>query len=87
MIVTERMDLAISLGHEHFSIVMMKELYYGRDYAYSNEELNTYAAQGKLHSYIEIHYVVTSVRQIQVLQNDMEFGSASLGVYTNDILL
>jgi hypothetical protein len=44
VIVTDRMDLAISLVHEHISIIMMKELRHGRDYVYLIEELNTAAA-------------------------------------------
>jgi hypothetical protein len=68
IIFTERMDSAVSLVHEHFANVVLKDI---GQFVYKRSDYKTPQARlpiirrGYNGFYVKVHYVVTSVKEIQ----------------------
>jgi hypothetical protein len=64
IIFTERMDLAVSLVHDHFNDLIARQLGHIEDHDF-REMIQTATRNGAWWLTNEIHYIVTSVREIQ----------------------
>jgi hypothetical protein len=73
IIFTERMDLAVSLVHDHFNEMILRQLDQTSDFDY-REAIQRAIRRGMWWLTNEIHYVVTSIREIQYITKTFEAG-------------
>ncbi|KAH7066827.1 hypothetical protein BKA63DRAFT_523242 [Paraphoma chrysanthemicola] len=78
VIVTQRMDLAISLVHEHFSNVVWKEYMPKREHDLHRQDRDSYPPLDNRQTHVEIQYVVTSIRLIQCFRMTWTLGKRCL---------
>ncbi|KAF2033994.1 hypothetical protein EK21DRAFT_57514, partial [Setomelanomma holmii] len=78
IIITERMNLALSLVYEHFSDTILGGLTNQHNDHYEGEVQAMLPEMDCCQSYVKIHYIVTSIREIQYFELTWNFGQRHL---------
>ncbi|KAH7081088.1 hypothetical protein FB567DRAFT_532434 [Paraphoma chrysanthemicola] len=78
VIVTKRMDLATSLVHEHFSELVWDDYFPRYKHDFYDRVPDNFPPLNRRHTYVEVQYVVTSIRQIQCFKLIWDFGRRRL---------
>ncbi|KAH4612139.1 hypothetical protein HBI73_021320 [Parastagonospora nodorum] len=70
IIFTERMDLAMSLVHEHFNTIVTGQIF--------GESKESHRRHRRVRCNSKIHYIVTSIREIQYFTKTLSIGEVSM---------